>query len=167
MRATSNFSGALRCQICRRGFLLVQHPLSPWWCKTHFTLDSDAGVPEISTSWQASWWFLNILTKFLSSESDSLALAGLEKVVTHLNNVYLSQYFEMMILDLAVFYKWLQETFSSCENLQFSFLEGEHIEHIVNPSLNSLDFLTVPNINPTSALKQILLAKSAVVTHDH
>lgn len=80
-----------------------------------FTVDSDAGLPTFSSSWQDSslvvpGLIFNILTNFLPSEGNSLRKYGKRtNVVTNLNNLDLYiLLFELMIVESAL-------------NLQFSF----------------------------------------------
>lgn len=61
-----------------------RHPLSSWQCKIHFTVDSNAGVSEVSSSWY-NWdlvvpmLFLSSLSNLLSSESDNLLFSRVWK----------------------------------------------------------------------------------------
>lgn len=72
------FQSSLKVLILEQGLLSWSAP-SPWWCKSGFTMDSDAGVPADVNSWHAwilglSGFFLNILTNFLSSEGERFVL---------------------------------------------------------------------------------------------
>lgn len=90
MLAAANFSQAWR--FWSRGYFLARHTHSPWLCQTCVTVNSEAGVPAVSSSWKA--WALVVpglfLTNFFSSEVDHLVfLSDLGKVVTNQDNLYL------------------------------------------------------------------------------
>lgn len=50
--AAANFSWALECWFWHTIYFLGRCPLSRWW-ESHFTVESDAGVPVVFHSWQA------------------------------------------------------------------------------------------------------------------
>lgn len=87
-------------------------------------------------------FFLNIITHFLSSESDGLDVL-LDLCKLHLNNL-----FKLMILEFAFVWKCFQETFPSCVNQQFSCLN-------IHRARWSFPLFWVFVI-PLSAIKQIL-----------
>lgn len=75
--------GSCKFQLSLKVLILKQEFLSRLAASQYIAMQN---LPPFSSSWQ-SWWFLNILTNFLSSKGDRLGVLPNDKVETHQNNM--------------------------------------------------------------------------------